>query len=99
MEHIMTTTYTFHRAADHGIIATAHPDTLQAAAQNVAASLLGQGTVRVYIHNGRGVVAAMICRDGAAHEVLRDDYRKFDGAARAARVSQGLVNDPVEVLA
>ena len=86
----MNTTYTFHRAADHGIIATAHPDTLQAVAQNVAASLLGQGTVRVYVHNGRGVVGALLCRGGAAHDILRDDYMQFAGAALRNRENGGV---------
>lgn len=91
----MTTTYSFHRAADHSIIDTATPVNLQLVAQNVAAALAREGTVRVYVHNGRGVVAALLCRGGAAHDILRDDYMAFDGAARWTRSHYGLANDEV----
>ena len=91
----MTTTYSFHRAADHSILDTATPVNLQLVAQNVAAALAREGTVRVYVHNGRGVVAALLCRDGAAHDILRDDYMAFDGAARWTRSHYGLANNGV----
>ena len=91
----MTTTYSFHRASDHAIIDIARPDNLQLKAQTVAAALRHQGTVRIYVHNGRGVVAALICRDGVAHDILRDDYMGFDGTARWTRDHYGLTNDPV----
>lgn len=90
----MTTTYSFHRASDHAIIDIAHPGNLQLKAQAVAGALRHQGTVRIYVHNGRGVVAALLCRDGLAHDILREDYMSFDGAARWTRDHYGLTNDP-----
>lgn len=91
----MLTTYTFHRADDHAILETADPANLQLRAQAVAAVLRDQGTVRVYVHNGRGVVAALLCRGGAAHDILRDDFMRCDGAARRTRERRGLANDEV----
>lgn len=92
----MTTTYTFHRADDHTILETAYPTNLQLRAQSVAVALRNQGTVRIYVHNGRGVVAALLCRAGAAHDILRDDYMgdTIDDAARWTRAHYGLTNDP-----
>lgn len=90
----MTTTYSFHRAADHTIIDIAKPANLQLKAQAVAGALRHRGTVRIYVHNGRGVVAALLCRDGAAHDILRDDYMAFDDRARDERTAFGLTNDP-----
>ena len=89
----MLTTYTFHRADDHAILDTAEPANLQLRAQTVAAALRDLGTVRVYVHNGRGVVAALLCRDGAVHDILRDDFMRCDGAARRTRERRGLAND------
>lgn len=88
-----TTTYTFHDAADHSIIAMANPSNLQTNAQSCARALEHRGTARIYVHNGRGVVAALMCRGGVAHDILRNDYMLFDDQARAVRASAGLIND------
>jgi hypothetical protein len=90
----MPTTYSFHRADDHSILDTANPVNLQHVAQNVASRLRPQGTVRLYVHNGKGVVAALLCRAGAAHDILRDDFMRCDDAARWTRDHYGLTNDP-----
>lgn len=97
----MHTTYTFHDARDHRIIDTATPETLQLAAAEVAETLhrgrpvdTDDTTHRVYVHNGKGVVAAGLCRGGSWHDVLRDNYREFDEAARTRRAALGLPNDP-----
>lgn len=93
------TTYSFHLAADHTIIETADPVTLQAKAANVAARIhrglpdAERKTTRLYIHNGRGIVSAGLCRQGQWHDVLRDDYMGFDPRAREARTVAGLPND------
>lgn len=94
------TTYSFHAAADHSIMDTAKPDTLQQVAARIAETLhrgrpvdaLTQ-TYRVYIHNGLGVIGAGLCRDGVWHDILRDDYRQFDAAARTRREARNLPND------
>lgn len=93
------TTYTFHRAADHQIIDTAEPTTLQAKAANIAARIhrgLPDGndrTTRIYVHNGLGVIGAGLCRQGTWTDILRDDYRQFDQQARELRAAAGLAND------
>ena len=90
------TTYTFHRAEDHAIRATAEPGTVQDVAAQVARSMTsgaGDVTRRLYIHNGKGVVAAGLCRAGVWHDILRDDYQQFDAKARAEREAYGLAND------
>lgn len=88
------TTYTFHRAEDHAILATAKAFNLQIVASTVAASLNDSTkTRRAYVHNGAGVIGAGLCRDGVWHDILRDDYRQFDKAARALRDTAGLPND------
>lgn len=92
----MPTTYTIHRAEDGAILATANPENVQQTAQTVARSLATSGdraTRRAYVHNGRGVVAAGICRGGAWHDILRDDFMRCDATARAARTAYGLTND------
>lgn len=95
----MTTVYTFHRAADHAIIETADPVTLQAKAANIAARIhrglpdADQKTTRLYIHNGRGIVSAGLCRQGQWHDTLRDDYQQFEPKARQLRAEAGLPND------
>jgi hypothetical protein len=95
------TIYTIHSANDHSILETATPGDLQAKAANVAARI-GRGlpdgqnrTWRVYVHNGRGVVAAGLCRDGLWHDILRDDYMAFEPKARALRVAAGFPVDEV----
>ena len=94
------TTYSFHAATDHTIMDTATPETLQQVAARIAETLhrgrpvdAAAATHRVYIHNGKGIVAAGLCRAGAWHDVLRDDYRQFDAAARTRRETRNLPND------
>lgn len=90
----MTTVYTFHRAEDHAILATAEPSNLQTVAATVAASLADNGeTRRAYVHNGRGVIAAGLCRQGRWNDILRDDYMGFALKARLKRAEAGLPND------
>jgi len=97
----MTTIYTFHRAEDHGILATAEPGNLQEVAGMIAKSIANypasttrHGTTRrVYVHNGLGVIGAGLCRNGIWNDILRDDYRQFDDKARTEREQAGLTND------
>lgn len=93
------TIYTIHRAEDHQIIETAEPGNLQQRAAHVAARIhrglpdADLRTTRLYIHNGRGVVAAGLCRQGVWHDILRDDYMPFAPKARALRMTAGLPVD------
>jgi hypothetical protein len=89
----MTTIYTLHRASDHSILATADTGNLQAIAATVAEAIGGKKTARAYIHNGRGIVSAGICRNGLWHDTLRDDYHQFAPKARAERAAAGYTND------
>lgn len=89
-----TTTYSFHRADDHAILDIANPANLQLRAQAVAGALRHRGTARIYVHNGCGVVSALLCRDGFAHDILRDDFMCCDDGARRTRDHYGLTNDP-----
>ena len=93
-----TTVYTFHRAEDHAILATAEPGNLQSVAARVAAALTGtdSATRRAYVHNGLGIVAAGLCRGGIWQDILRDNYHQFDAKARALRDADGLPNDSKE---
>lgn len=90
------TIYSFHRGEDHAILATGNPTNLQDVAARVAKALAGQNdpTRRVYIHNGRGIVGAGLCRQGIWHDTLRENYMRFDAAARTRREAEGLPNDP-----
>jgi len=94
------TVYTFHRAADHQIIDTAEPSTLQTTAAHIAARIhrglpdADLKTTRVYVHNGLGIVSAGLCRQGTWHDVPRDDWHQFDGIAREVRAAAGWPNDP-----
>ena len=91
----MTTVYTFHRAADHKIIDTAEPENLQAKTANIAARIhrglpdADLKRTRIYIHNGRGIIAAGLCRAGLWHDILRDDYMAFETKAAAERKAAG----------
>lgn len=92
----MTTTYSFHRAYDHSIVETADPANLQARAGGLCFHKANIGE-RFYVHNGRGVVAALLVKHHGVFDLLRDDYLQFDGAARWTRAHYGLSNDePVE---
>lgn len=84
-----TTVYTFHSAHDHAIVAAIEEDghTLarHALAQAANDSEQRDGkTRRYYVHNGVGVVAAFMTRNGSARQILHDDYRQF--AAQAIKL-------------
>jgi len=90
------TIYSIHRAEDHAIMATANPGNLQQVATTVARNLATGGdrqTRRAYVHNGRGIIAAGLCRGGAWHDILRDDFMRCEPAARAERERAGYPND------
>lgn len=88
----MLTTYSIHRAFDHSIALTASGVNLQSRAQALAEDTANHG-MRFYVHNGKGVVAAMLVKPHGAFDILRDDYRKFDAKARALRIEASLLND------
>lgn len=90
----MTTIYSFHRAYDHSIAEVADPINLQARAQSLC-KLQGNHGARFYVHNGRGVVAALLVKPHGVFDLLREDYMIFDGAARTERTAFGLTNDVV----
>lgn len=97
-----STVYTFHRASDHSIINTAAPATLNNTAAQIA-ERIHRGlpdrdlkSTRIYVHNGAGVIAAGLCRQGLWHDILRDDYRQFDAKAREQRTAAGWPNDERE---
>lgn len=95
----MSTVYTFHAAIDHRVIATAEPATLQLVAANVAADLMDKNpskpdtTKRVYVHNGRAIIAAGLIRDGLWHDTLRDNYEAFEAKARERREAAGIATE------
>ena len=99
------TVYTIHSAYNHEILATANPGNLQRVAAIVAFSLTSttqpDQARRAYVHNGLGVIAAGLCRQGIWHDILRDNYRAFDSKARAERSAAGYANDepPRNILA
>lgn len=88
----MLTTYSIHRAFDHTIAVTASGVNLQSRAQALAEDAANHG-MRFYVHNGKGVVAAMLVKPQGTFDILRDDYRKFDAKARALRADANLPND------
>jgi len=88
----MLTTYSIHRAYDHSVILTASGINLQTRAQSLCDDDANHGR-RFYVHNGKGVVAAMLVKPHGAFDVLRDDYRQFDAKARAVRLTENLTND------
>lgn len=83
------TVYTFHAAYDHSIVAAfefeADAITHHARQQALLDAESGSNTRRYYIHNGVGIVAAFMTRNGEAHQILRDDYMQFKGKADEAR--------------
>lgn len=89
------TIYTIHTAHDHSILDTAEPGNLQAKAAHIAARIhrglpdADLKRTRVYVHNGRAIIAAGLCRDGLWHDILRDDYMQFEPKARALRIAAG----------
>lgn len=94
------TIYTFHRASDHEIIDTAEPATLQSKAAHIAARIhrglpdADLKSTRIYCHNGTGIVAVGLCKQGQWHDLLRDDWHQFDDVAREKRHAAHLPNDP-----
>lgn len=84
-----STTYTIHSARNHDIVTTMEgstQDTFSAAFERVAAQGdFALGTHRFYVHNGVGVIAAMMMRDGHARQILRDDYMQFGSAGAEKR--------------
>ena len=62
------------------------PVNLQLRAQSLARLTANHGK-RFYVHNGRGVVAALLVKPHGALDVLRDDYLQFDGRARDERTA------------
>ncbi|MTH36020.1 hypothetical protein GL279_15570 [Paracoccus limosus] len=88
----MLTTYSIHRAYDHSIVATANPSDLKARAGGLCFHKANLGE-RFYVHNGKGVVAAMLVKPHGVFDILRDDYRQFDAKARALRADANLPND------
>lgn len=88
----MHTTYSIHRAFDHSVVLTASGINLQTRAQSLCEDDANHGK-RFYVHNGKGIVAAMLVKPHGAFDIPRDDYRKFDAKARAARTAFGLAND------
>ena len=84
------TIYTIHSANDHSIIATAAPENLQHVVATVATAISSADkTRRAYVHNGRGIIAAGLCRAGIWHDILRDDYMAFETKAAAERKAAG----------
>lgn len=87
------TTYTYHDCRDHAVVAQVKLGASMAeTAENVAKSFEAQGTRRFYVHNGIGVIAAFLTRDGFAHQILRDDYLQFKGKGNVARAEIGLID-------
>lgn len=89
-----TTTYSIHSAYNHEIWATAVPGNLQDVVRRIAAAnLTNQGaTTRFYVHNGLGVVGAFLTRSGSAHDILRNDYMRFEEKARDKRAAYGIAD-------
>lgn len=86
------TTYSIHRAHDHSVVGTASGINLQHRAQVLSEDAANHGK-RFYVHNGKGVVAAMLVKPHGAFDLLRDDYLQFNPKAREHRAALGLVND------
>ncbi|WP_422002361.1 hypothetical protein [Roseovarius mucosus] len=86
------TTYSIHRAYDHSVVVTASGINLQTRAQALTEDAANHGK-RFYVHNGKGVVAAMLVKPHGAFDLLRDDYLQFNQKARDLRAALGLAND------
>jgi hypothetical protein len=86
------TTYSIHRAYDHAVVVTASGINLQTRAQALSEEPANHGK-RFYVHNGKGVVAAMLVKPHGAFDLLRDDYLQFNQKARDLRTALGLAND------
>lgn len=79
-------TYSIHNAYDHSIVRTFDvDDDTKAISLSIAEEFESKGTCRFYVHNGVGVVSAIMTRDGMARQIVRDDYMKFSPKAIEAR--------------
>jgi len=84
-------TYSIHNAYDHSIVRSFEVDQdTTAISLSIAQDFEGEGTCRFYVHNGVGVVAAIMTRDGMARQIMRDDYMKFSAKALEARNQAGV---------
>ena len=87
------TVYTIHRSEDGAILATAEPRNLQHVAETVAAGMANTHlrARRVYVHNGRGIVAAGLIRCGTWHDSNRAEFVALgcEATAAAARAAAG----------
>jgi hypothetical protein len=92
----MPTTYTFHRAEDHAILAMADLNNLQQVIAKIGRSLprSGDGSPRrVYVHNGAGVVGAGLVLGGFWTDTSPDDYHQFAPKAAQQRLASGLTEE------
>ena len=85
-----STIYTIHRAEDAAILATAEPGNLQAVVATVDAGIANteQSARRAYIHNGRGIVAAGLIRQGLWHDSNRHEFIAAGCEASAANARE-----------
>lgn len=88
----MLTTYSIHRAYDHSVALTASGVNLQSRAQVLCEDPANHG-MRFYVHNGKGVVAALHVKPHGAFDIQRGVFRRFDAQARDMRTALGLAND------
>lgn len=93
-ENMTATVYTFHAETSGEILATAAVENVQHVARIVAFSLTGEKTPtrRAFVHNGKGIVAAGLCRNGVWHDMLKTDFQRMEPTARAARTTAGIEN-------
>lgn len=93
-ENMTATVYTFHAETSGEILATAAVENVQHVARIVAFSLTGEKTPtrRAFVHNGKGIVAAGLCRNGVWHDMLKTDFQRMEPTARAARTAAGIEN-------
>jgi hypothetical protein len=89
----MRTTYTLHSAKDHSILRTFTSGGAISFIGEVtllAKEVEDQGTVRIYAHNGVGIIGAALLRNGVPHDADRHDYMRFEPKARALRDAASL---------
>ncbi len=90
----MAATYTFHSADDHEILAKADLRNMQKVLAKIAGSLTRHGAPRsVYVHNGGGVVGAVIIESGIWTETSPDDYHQFATRAAEKRLASGITEE------
>lgn len=92
----MPTTYTYHAAADHQVkVAFGLDRSMADTATELARADLdaaGGKTRRYYVHNGTGVIAAFLTRNGSAHQIMRQDYLDFSDQAKQARAAHQITD-------